>query len=191
MATTNIDEIFKQIEKDFEIMSEKAARSAAIKAQKDISRKADQFIDEYYASYSPSWYRRKYALYDLVEEYYKETDKPNGIEIEFGIIYDPSKLDGVHKSYSWWHQGGGAWVSRADESKFNFVSQNNGIPQPEWIANKFIEGIHPSGKLGDDGGMSDAQSPDQKMQKFFDKELGNIVNEYINTALWEAISKYF
>lgn len=191
MATTNIDEIFKQIEKDFETLSEKAARSAATKAQKDISKKADQFIDEYYASYSPKWYHRKYALYDLVEEYYKETDKKNGIEIEFGVTYNPSKLYGVHKSYSPYHQGGGAWISRTDESKFDFGSKNNGIPQPEWITKNFLEGIHPSGKLGDDGGQRDVQSPDEKMQNFFDKELVNIVNGYINTALWEAVSKYF
>ena len=188
---SNIDEIFKQIEKDFEVLSEKAARSAAIKAQKDISKKADQFIKEYYASYSPKWYHRTYALYDLVEDYYKETDKNNGITIEFGITYNPSKLSGVHRSYSPYHQGGGAWISRTNKDKFDFNSGNNGIPQPEWITDNFLKGIHPSGKLGDDGGQCDAKNPDAKMQDFFNKELESMVNQYISTALWEAVSKYF
>lgn len=192
MATTNIDEIFEQIERDFESISEKAARSAARKAQKDIARKADNFIDEYYASYDPKWYHRKHALYDLIEEYYKETDKKNGLSIEFGIKYVPSNISGMHKSYSPYHQRGGKWVSRMNNSDgFHFKANDNGIPEPEWITDKFLEGIHPSGKLGEDGGKKDSMSPDEKMQDFFDTELGDIVNGYMNTALWEAVSKYF
>ena len=47
MAATNIDEVFKKIEKDFVELSKTAARNAATKAQKDIAEKADRFIDEY------------------------------------------------------------------------------------------------------------------------------------------------
>ena len=168
MAATNIDEVFKKIEKDFVVLSEKAARSAATKAQKDIARKADKFIDEYYASYKPAWYHnRKEALYDLVQEYYKEKDRKNGIVIEFGVQYVPSKIRRVHKSYSPYHKTGSKWVSRQrDKDSFHFDAGDNGIPEPEWITEKFLEGIHPSGKLGDDGGARDAQSPDEKMQKF-------------------------
>lgn len=193
MATTNIDEIFNKITKDFVELSEKAARSAAIKAQKDIVKKADKFIDEYYASYKPRWYRnRKEALYDLVQEYYKERDLKNGIVIEFGVQYVPSNIRGVHKSYSPYHKTGSKWVSRQnDKGSFHFDAGDNGIPEPEWIAEKFIEGIHPSGKLGDDGGVQDVQSPDEKMQKFFDTELDDLITSYMNKALFNALEYYF
>lgn len=191
MAATNIDEIFSDIEKDFVKLSTDAARSAAIKAQKDIREKADRFIDEYYASYQPKWYRRKYALYKLVQNYYKERKNSKGIKIEFGVTYDASKISGLHKSNSWWHQSGDEWISRADKSRFNFNSQDNGIPSPEWITDNFLEGIHPSGKLGDSSGVKDSMSPDGKMQKFFDTELDNLIYGYMNKHLLDAVASYF
>lgn len=67
MADTNIDEIFSKIEKDFIELSQNAAKSAANKAQKDIRKKADKFIDEYY-QYSPRMYKnRQKALYKLIQ----------------------------------------------------------------------------------------------------------------------------
>lgn len=191
MAATNIDEIFDNIEKDFVKLSADAARSAANKAQKDIREKADRFIDEYYASYQPKWYRRKHTLYKLVQNYYKENKNRKGITIEFGVMYDASKIAGLHKSNSWWHQSGNEWISRFDKNRFNFDSQDNGIPSPEWITDKFLEGIHPSGKLGDDGGIKDSMSPDSKMQKFFDTELDDLVYGYMNKHLLDAVASYF
>lgn len=192
MAATNIDEVFAQIEKDFVLLSQSAARGAANKAQKDIQKKADQFIDEYYASYSPKWYRRKKHLYKLVQRYYQETTTNKGIKIEFGIEYSSAKIRGLHKSYSWYHQGGGEWISRMKNAdSFNFDSKNNGIPDADWITSNFLEGIHPSGKLGDDGGVRDAQSPDEKMQKFFEKELEDMVLSYMHKNLLDLVGVYF
>lgn len=192
MAATNIDEVFAQIEKDFVLLSQSAARGAANKAQKDIQKKADKFIDEYYASYSPKWYRRKKHLYKLIQRYYREDETSKGITIEFGIEYSSAKIRGLHKSYSYWHQGGGEWISRMKNAdSFNFDSKNNGIPDADWITNKFLEGIHPSGILGDDGGAKDAQSPDEKMQKFFNEELSDIVMSYMNKNLLDLIKVYF
>lgn len=192
MAATNIDEVFAQIEKDFVLLSQSAARGAANKAQKDIQKKADKFIDEYYASYSPKWYRRKKHLYKLVQRYYQEMQTAKGIKIEFGVEYSSAKIRGLHKSYSYWHQGGGEWISRMKNAdSFNFDSKNNGIPDADWITNKFLEGIHPSGILGDDGGKQDTQSPDEKMQKFFNRELSDIVMSYMNKNLLDLVKVYF
>ena len=192
MAATNIDEVFKEIEKDFKALCEKAARDAATKAQKDIVKKADKFIDEYY-DYDATWYKknRKHALYDLVQDYYKEKDKRDGIAIEFGIQYVPSKIRGIHKSYSPWHKSGSKWISRTDKSSFHFDKGDNGIPEPEWIAKNFIEGIHPSGKLGDDDGIKDEKSPDEKMKDFFDTELDDLVIKYMDKYLLSSIKTYF
>lgn len=191
MAATNIDEIFNNIEKDFVKLSTDAARSAANKAQKDIREKADRFIDEYYASYDQKWYRRKYTLYKLVQNYYKESKNSKGLKIEFGVKYDASKIAGLHKSNSWWHQLGDEWISRSDKGRFNSNSQDNGILSPEWITNNFLEGIHPSGKLGDKDGIKDSMSPDDKMQNFFDTELDNLIYGYMNKHLLDAVASYF
>lgn len=192
MAATDIDKAFAKIEKDFVLLSQSAARGAAHKAQKDIAAKADKFIDEYYASYDPVWYHRKYHLYKLVQKYYQETKTNKGIKIEFGVQYTPSKIRGLHKSYSPYHKSGWSWVSRMnDTNNFHFDKGDNGIPEAEWITDKFLEGIHPSGKLGDEDGKKDAMSPDAKMQKFFNKELNDLVMEYMNKNLLNLVKVYF
>lgn len=183
MAATNIDAIFEQIEKDFVELSKNAARSAANKAQKDIKQKADKFIDEYY-QYKPKIYKkRQYALYKLVQKYYKESETAKGMVIEFGVKYDASKIKGIHKSSSLLHQSGNKWISRND-SGFHWDRGDNGIPEPEWITNKFLEGEHP-------WAQTDDQSPDDKMQDFFDTELVNLIGNYMNDALTDAVAAYF
>lgn len=190
MATTNIDTIFKQIEKDFLELSKNAARMAAKKAQRDIAIKADRFITEYYDEYTPSKYKRKRALFKLVQDYYKEKVGKKGITIEFGVQYNPAKIKGLHNSNSKWHQSGDKWISRND-SGFNFDAGDNGIPEPEWITEKFLAGEHPSGILGDDGGIKVGQSPDEKMQDFFDTKLDDLIGSYMNKAVMSAVEKYF
>ena len=190
MATTNIEKAFKKIEKDFIEISKKAAKEAANKAQADIRKKADQFIDEYYSEYSPKVYKkRKKALYHLVENFYQETATGDGIMIEFGVWYDANKIAGMHKSNSRYHQSGETWVSRLS-SEFSFDSSDNGIPEPEWITEKFLSGIHPSGLIGDEGGAQYTSS-DEKMQRFFDKELNDKISSYMNDALLNAVKTYF
>lgn len=189
MASTNVDKIFRQIEKDFIQLAKDAAKEAANRAQTDIESKADQFIDEYYNEYSPSYYRRKHALYDLIEPVYEESGSKKGITIEFGAKYNASNIEGVHKSNSWYRQSGTHWIPRLS-GDFDFDSKNNGIPEASWITENFLSGVHPSGKIGDNGGTKFA-SPDEKMQDFFDKELNDKLKSYINEALLSAVKKYF
>ena len=190
MAYTNLDAFFAQIEQDFIKISKEAAKKAAIRAQNDIKEKADKFIGEYY-EFKPKRYKnRKHALYRLVEKVYEESASSNGIAIEFGIRYDSSKIEGVHKSNSWYRQSGTDWIPRLSPN-FDFDSQNNGIPSASWITNKFLEGIHPSGLIGNNGGPKDAQSPDQKMQEFFDSELQQKVISYMQEELLSAVKSYF
>lgn len=189
MASTNIDAVFRQIEKDFIEISKKAAQEAATKAQADVRKKADQFISEYYDEYAPEYYKRKYALYKLVEKVYEVSESADGIMIEFGVKYNSSNIAGVHKSNSWYRQSGTHWIPRLS-GDFDFDSQNNGIPESTWITEKFLEGIHPSGAIGDDGGFR-GQSPDKKMQEFFDQELNDKISAYMNEALLSAVKAYF
>ena len=190
MATTNINEIFHQIEKDFLKLSKEAARMAAKRAQSKIAIQADKFISDYYDEYKPSAYKRQNALFKLVQDYYKERVVKNGTKIEFGIEYNPAKIRGLHKSNSPFHQHGGQWISRND-SGFDFNSGDNGIPEPEWITNKFLAGEHPSGLIGDDRGIKVGRSPDEKMQEFFDTQLEDMISDYMQSALMDAVVKYF
>lgn len=189
MASTNIDKIFRKIEKDFVKLAKNAAKDAAERAQKDIQQKADEFIEEYYDEYSPAAYDRKYALYKLVEGVYKERENKKGLTIEFGVKYNASNIIGVHKSNSWYRQTGTHWIPRLS-GDFDFDSANNGIPEAPWIMDKFLQGIHPSGYIGDDGGFK-YTSTDEKMQKFFDKELDIKLQSYMNDALMSAVKNYF
>jgi hypothetical protein len=192
MAATDIDKVFAQIEKDFVLLSQSAARGAANKAQKDIQAKADKFIDEYYASRKPVWYHRKYHLYKLVQKYYREDKTEKGILIEFGVEYSSAKIRGLHKSYSPYHKSGDKWISRKrDGNGFHFDAGDNGIPEAEWITEKFLEGIHPSGKLGDEDGIKDDMSPDEKMQNFFNTELQDLVMGYMHKNLLNLVKVYF
>ena len=190
MATTNINETFKQIEKDFIELSKEAARVAAKRAQSKIAIQADKFIADYYDEYQPSSYKRQHALFKLIQNYYKEKIGKNGLAIEFGVEYNPSKIKGLHKSNSPFHQSGGKWIARND-SGFNFDAGDNGIPEPEWITNMFLSGRHPSGIVGDNDGIKVGRSPDEKMQDFFDTKLEELISEYMHTALMDAVATYF
>lgn len=187
MAVTNVGDFFSQIEENFIEITKNAARTAAKQAQKDIKKKADQFISEYYQY--PTQYDRLYALYNIVDDYYSESDGGSGIAIQFGVTYDPSKL-GQHTSNSWYRQSGASWIPRM-HGDFDFDSQNNGMPSSAWIVDKFWSGIHPSGKIGDNSGHKDQMSSDQKMQHFFDGELQGKVNSYLQSAFYSELSKYF
>ena len=189
MAKTNIDKIWKQIEKDFIGIVQNAAVEVAERAKDDIEDKANQFIDEYYSEYTPRRYKRKMALKNLMEDYWEESKTKKGITIEFGIKYNPENIEGIHKSNSWYRQSGTVWNPRLS-GDFDFDSANNGIPQARWITEKFLEGVHPSGKIGNDGGAKFTSS-DEKMQDFFDKELNNKIKSYMNEALLSAIKNYF
>lgn len=190
MAAVNINEFLKQIEEDFEKLSKDAARKAAKKAQKDIVRQADKFVSDYYFEYEPKRYKnRQRALFKLVQDYYKEKGSADGISIEFGVQYDSNKIRDIHWSRSPLHQGGNKWIARGD-SGFNWHSQDNGIPEPEWIMQKFLAGLHPSGMPGDNGGTKVGDSPDKKMQYFFDTKLDNLVGNYMYSELIKAVETY-
>ena len=189
MAATNLNDFFSRIEEDFVELSKKAAKNAAMKAQDDIKQKADQFIANYYEY--KTRYKRKRALYKLVERHYEERNVSDGIVIEFGVVYNPSNISGIHQSNSWYHQRGTKWIPR-ESGDFDFDSQNNGIPDATWITQKFWEGIHPSGLIGDDGGTEDKYgSPDKRMQEFFDGELDKKISTYLSDAMFGELEKYF
>ena len=103
----------------------------------------------------------------------KFKEKGDKCVISFAIVYDSSYINGIYKSNSWYHQGGGEqWVSRYDNpDRFKFNSSYNGIPESTWILNNYLEGIHPGWVKGEDRGWKDSESTADTMQQFFEKEL--------------------
>ena len=181
MAGKNIDDAFAAIIKDCQAVAVEAVKNAAKKAQNDILKEADNYLQRYYTNYpKPKRYKRTYQLKNAIKPIFEDRSGPNGISVEVGVEYDSGALKGYY-SNSWYHQSGTHWISR-DSGDFDFDSQNNGIPEPEWIMNNFLEGIHP-------WAQEDAESTNSLMQDFFDVQLAGRIEKYVQEELFDAITR--
>lgn len=186
MAGQSIDKAFAAILKDCQIIAVEAVKSAAKKTQTDIVKEANNYLQKYYDSYRPKQYERTYALRRAIMPYWADRTGKNGIAIEVGVQYDSGALKGAYRSNSWYHKSGDKWIDRM-RGDFNFNSPNNGIPEPDWILNNFLEGIH---KWGDEEGeyQQDSESTNSLMREFFDSQLPNRINQYVQNELFNAIA---
>lgn len=178
MAVKGLDAAFDAIIKDCQAVAVEAVKSAAKKAQADIVKEAESYLQKYYTNYTPKRYKRTHRLKRAILPYWADKTGKNGISIEVGVQYKSSALKGAYRSNSSWHQSGDTWRSVTDRSKF---SADNGIPEPEWIMNNFLEGVHP-------WAQDDAESTNSLMEKFFDNELPNRINQYVQDELFAAIT---
>lgn len=179
MAGQNIDAVFAAILKDCQAVATEAVKNAAKKTQNDIVKEAHNYLRKYYNNYRPKRYKRTYQLKNSIIPILKDRSSRDIISIEVGVEYNSSKLSGLYKSNSWYHQTGTHWIERKS-GDFDFDSQNNGIPQPEWILNNFLEGIHP-------WAQNDTESTQSLMVDFFDRKLPNHIEEYVKNELFNAI----
>jgi hypothetical protein len=58
--------------------------------------------------------------------------------------------------------------------------QDNGIPEPEWILNNYLQGIHP-------WGQTDKESTDTTMTRFFQQDLPDKAGDMIYGEMQDAI----
>ncbi len=177
MAENTLD--FSAILNDIRSIAIKSVRSAAKKTQRCILEEAKNYLNEYYNNYTPRWYKRTYRLRRAIIPYWAERTTNKNISIEIGVSYDSSALKGAYRSNSWYHQNGNKWIDKG-LGGFNYNSPNNGIPEPEWILNNFLEGIHP-------WGQTDSESTDSLMKRFFDTQLPDKINQYIQEDLISEI----
>ncbi len=196
MAKTDVNQIFQDMIDDAVGIVSGAVKDAAKQVQKDIMRRAEENLQEYYDSHDPSIYKRTYRLRRSILPYYADRSSSKHISIEVGVQYKSSALAGAYRSNSWYHQSGGSWIER-HSSDFKFDSQGNGIPEPNWIFENFYEGIHPITKVvvGQDGRRDyqyiekKTKSQHELMKEFFDKELTDkVLNAYFMDALSAIIS---
>ena len=186
----NLDRMFKQIQKNSEELAMAAMMKAANQAFNLAVQEAKNCLKNYLKR-KPAVYQRinPSPLWKATQSAKPKLTEKGGIcTIAFGIRYDSTKIKGVYKSNSWWHQSGDTWVSRFEEpKKFKFDSQANGIPDAGWILNNYLEGKHPGWFDGVDYGWEDAVKPADTMKNFFEKELRDKAGVLIYEAMQGVI----
>ena len=198
MAGKSINDVFNEIIADYQAVATEAVKSAAKKVQDDVVKESYRYMAIYYRNHKPTKYKRTKQLHKSITPIFEDRSGKRGISIEVGVEYNSSNLKGLYYSNSWYHQTGTRWIERNDEG-FDFDSQNNGIPQPEWILENFLEGIHPITKaIKKDRGFSyiytpkrDSESTQTLMEEFFDVRLPERINDYVQEELVGTIMKRF
>jgi hypothetical protein len=181
MAGKSIDDVFAAIVNDCQAVAVEAVKNAAKKVQHDIIKEAESYLQKYYNNYAPKQYKRTYRLKRAILPYWADRTNKNGISIEVGVQYNSSALKGAYKSNSRFHQSGDRWISRFDDEGFNFDGGDNGVPEPDWIMSNFLEGIHP-------WAQNDSESTNSLMADFFETQLPNRINQYVQDELFNAIT---
>ena len=179
MAGSNIDAVFAKIINDCQAVAVEAVENAAKKAQNDILKEANNYLELYYSRYSPTSYKRTYQLQKAITPVFENHSGKDGVSVEIGVEYDSSKLAGSYKSNSWYHQAGDFWISKLD-SGFKYGSQNNGIPQPDWIMDNFLKGEHGGAQRDFDGTYT-------LMSEFIEKQLPERIDQYVQNELFSSI----
>lgn len=173
-----------------------AAKETAKKVAKDMHNEALRGLKKYYDSYNPDMYERTYYLKNAIIPTYKDTSTDKVISIEIGIRYDENKLIDHYYSNSQYHKSGDKWISRNDP-EFNWDRNSegkpigdNGIPDPEWILNNFLHGIHPRMASGFVYAPVHSQvSQIEIMNNFIDNKAENLMEKYLESAMLNELTK--
>lgn len=188
MKSNDFGEIYSNVMKNAKRAAISAAKTSAKKVAKDMEKKALDNLQIYYDNYDPDVYERTYNLKNAIRPYYRDSSNDKTVSIEIGIIYDASYLS-AYTSNSWFHQGGGEWISRNDAG-FDWQGQGNGMPDPEWILDNFLHGIHPRTTKGYAyAPVQDSKSQIQMMNEFIDNEVPKRIDAYMNAALIKEFTK--
>ena len=180
MAVQGLDAAFASIISDSQAIAAETIKNAAKKIQSDIIKEADDYLQRYYSNYTPKRYKRTYQLKQAIKPIIEDRSGAGMASIEVGVEYNSGALKGYY-SNSWYHQTGTHWIGRGS-GDFDFDSQNNGIVEPEWILGNFLDGEH-------GGAQKDAESTDSLMRRFFDSQLPDRIEKYINEELFAAIMR--
>lgn len=192
MAVKSVDAVLNEIMNDYKAIAIEAVENAAKKAQKDIVEEAENYLQQYYKNYQPRIYKRTDRLKHAIVPYYEDFSTAKKLSIEVGVEYNSDMLRKMYKSRSKYHQSGYDWKSVTDYSRDGFKS-DYGMPEPGWILENFLQGIHPyterrNGKwIYDDNRYRDSENTQSLMEEFFDTQLPGRIQEYVQTELFDAI----
>lgn len=184
----DFSKVYKAVQRNAKVAAISAAKNTAKKIAKDMQKEALNGLAYYYSNYDPDVYDRTYNLKNAIRPYYNDQSNDRTVSIEIGVVYDASYLE-AYTSNSWRHQSGGDWISRND-SNFDWDSGNNGTPDPEWILNNFLHGIHPrTTKCYAYAPVTDPKSQIQIMNEFIDNKVQVLMDKYMNSAILREFTR--
>jgi hypothetical protein len=158
----NLDEAINSIFKRYNSNLRKAVEDAAKKAEFDINFKAESCLERYYENYfpkkgEPNWYERTHSLKQAFVSVNEVTTNKDYIVARVGVVYDPSRLDGVYNSNA---------------------SERYTPVDSEWVLRNYLRGRHPRTNgwpiYNEDDGRAiydpwdDKVSPDDTMQAYIE-----------------------
>ena len=184
----NFADVYKAVIRNAKVAAVSAAKQTAQKIARDMHKEALDGLEIYYQNYDPDVYDRTYNLKNAIRQHYNDKSTKNNVNIEIGIIYDASYLE-AYRSNSPLHQSGNEWISRTSDN-FDWDSSNNGTPDPEWILNNFLHGVHPRTTTGYAySPIKDSVDQIGIMNRFIDKKVQKIMDRYMNQALIREFTK--
>ena len=184
----DFSKVYKAVQRNAKVAAVSAAKKIAQKIANDMHKEALNGLAYYYANYDPDVYERTYNLKNAIKPYYKDQSNNKTVSIEIGVVYDASYLDS-YVSNSWRHQSGDNWVSRNSNS-FDWDSGNNGTPDPEWILDNFLNGIHPrTTKNYVYSPVKDPKSQIQIMEEFINNKVEVLMDKYMDAALLREFTR--
>lgn len=199
----NLEQAFNDVINNAVDIANDVVRSVGEKVKTDMYDKANKTLEAYYADYTPCIYKRTYSLKRAIKPYTQAMSRGGLLTLEVGIEYDPSRLDGMYESNSYYHQQGMVWYTR-DAPAFYTRGTVNGTPRPYWILNNFLKGLHPitvvNEGLEEDGTTKrkytyspyqGSTKPLKLMEDFVNKELESKITAYVQEDLWNTIAGYF
>ena len=181
---TQLEAIFKKIEKNSKQIAISSMRTAAVKAHKLAERQAKECLQKYYSSYAPKRYKRTKTLAKAIRSV-KPMEKTSGSNhlIKFGIIYDSNLIKGMYESNSWYHKSGDEWIPR-DSEDFNKDSQGNGAVQSFFVLENYLNGIHP-------WVQNDSWSTREVMTELFEEKMPGYLDSLVYQAMQKAVMSFF
>lgn len=197
----NLNNVFKQLEKQSKQIVAGSMRDVAQKAYVLAKKKAASCLKQYYKNYKPKRYQRSNNLVKAIKTYApKESTRGTSHNISFSVTYNSKYLKGLYHSNSWYHQSGDKWkpvmltwapdhlikqYAHDDWYKNlkNDYGQNNGVPETGWILNNYLQGVHPWAK-------TDKESTHTVMSRFFEQELPSQVGDMIYEEMQDAITEF-
>lgn len=122
-----LDDALNYIYRNYVKCTQSAALYAATQAKEDVNNKAMNCVEQYYASFEPSIYRRTDSLrHAIVKHLQKKVMPDDRMIIEAGVIYDANRL----QQYV---QGNPAYDG----------SQKWRPVEATYVIENFLQGIHP------------------------------------------------
>ena len=189
----SIEAAVNEVLKEYKSIVLEATKEAAHKGQEDAIKKAKQCLREYYR-WQPKMYKRTRSLHKAMFPYWGDRSSSSMASITIGVRYNAAALQGIYESNSKWHQTGSVWRSVPNSLKVGMTKGVNfddnqsdffgsfGKPEPNYILDNYLEGIHGEAHM-------DPQGTAEKMDRYFDNELPNLVAQYMETALFNAVAK--